>query len=245
MSIQNTVVNIVMFGSGIRPYELTPDPYISEYNWLFLVKEGSLLYTQGNFKRMLSPNHIYIFPAYKSFMLTDVEGKRLDHIYAEIKCSRPIKEFIDIDVENNAFIQDIFTVMLIHRKSLDSITLTMLLSTALHELLSFDIRENDIAREIKAHIDKRLPLFSIKEVVSDFNYSKRYLDKKFTEAYNTSIVKYGKNEQMVYVANSLKDGISLSAICEEINYSSTANLSRDFKKHFGISPFKFKKVHTP
>ena len=241
MGTQNTVLRITMFGSGIRPRALTPNPYYSESNWLFFVKEGALSYSDKSVKTTLLPNHVYILPAYKSFMLLDVEGEQFNHIYAEINCSQTIENIIDLNITENDFLKDFFILIMNHSKTIDSITLTMLINTVLHQVLPVENGENDIARQIKLFIDQKLPLFSVNDIIKNFHYSKRYLDKKFKAAYNTSIVKYGKNEQLFYAANALKDGASLSDICDKLNYSSPANLSRDFKKHYGESPLRFRK----
>ena len=38
----------------------------------------------------------------------------------------------------------------------------------------------------------------------------------------------------------LTKNFALNDICDAINYSSTANLSRDFKKHVGMTPLEYR-----
>lgn len=119
-----------------------------------------------------------------------------------------------------------------------------LLNTVLPLILPSEVRGSDTAEKIKMFIDGRLPLFSVSDVIAEFHYSKRYLDKKFKDSYKTSMIRYGKTEQLSFVADALTKGETLTDICYKINYSSPANLSRDFKKHYGFSPAEYKKISS-
>ena len=244
MSTINTVLTVHAFGQGLRPQYKRPKPMKEQANWLFFVKDGALTYSDETLTATLVPNHLYVLPANKPVLLTDVDGKRFNHFYIQINCSHPIEEFIDVDIAKNSFLSDFFTLLMKHRKSLDSITIVSLLNTVLYQILPSNVRKSDTAEKIKIFIDEKLPQFSVNDIITRFHYSKRYLDKKFKEAYKISIVKYGKNEQLSYVANVLSEGKSLTDVCDKINYSSPANLSRDFKKHYGVSPAEYKKAYS-
>ena len=41
-------------------------------------------------------------------------------------------------------------------------------------------------------------------------------------------------------SNMLLQNISLNDICNQLDYSSTSNLSRDFKLHYGMTPLEYK-----
>ena len=234
-------MNIEIFGQGLRPRTLTPEQYSGEYNWLYFIKDGALYYRDERTDTTLLPKRFYILPALKSFTLENVPDKSFNHLYIKVRCSVPITEFLEVNVSENAFLNDFFNTLMKHSKALDTITVAMLLNTVLHLILPPVIRKSSIAEQIKIFIDEHLPLFSMTDIINNFHYSKRYLDKKFNEAYNTSIVKYGKNEQLAFVANKITEGEPLSVICDKTGYSSPANLSRDFKKHFGMSPTEYKR----
>lgn len=239
MNISNSVLNIEIFGQGLRPRTLSREQNSGEYNWLYFVKEGALYYSDENVATTLVPQRFYILPAIKSFTLENVPDKNFNHLYIKVRCSVPITEFLEVNVSENDFLNDFFNTLMKHSKTLDTITVAMLLNTVLHLILPPVIRKSSIAEQIKIFVDERLPSFSMAEIITRFHYSKRYLDKKFKEAYNTSIVRYGKNEQLSFVAEKISEGETLSVICDKTGYSSPANLSRDFKKHFGLSPTEY------
>ena len=241
MNTANSVLSIDIFGQGLRPRALPPEQYSGEYNWLYFVKDGALLYNDGRVFTTLKPNRFYVLPAFGKFILTDVKGKSFNHLYFKVKCSEPVREFVEADVSANPFLSDFFNMLMQHSNSLDTITVAMLLNTVFHLILPPTIRESDIAEKIKLFVDERLPRFSMRDIIDRFHYSKRYLDKKFKDAYNTSIIKYGKNERLAYGVKALAEGKTLVAVCDEIGYSSPANLSRDFKKHFGAPPLSYVK----
>ena len=99
---------------------------------------------------------------------------------------------------------------------------------------------DNFAEQIKQVIDDNMPSFDIEKLCTHFNYSKRYLDLKFKNAFQLSIFKYAKNKQFSHIANLILKNLSLNEICELVNYSSVSNLSRDFRQHYGMTPLEYR-----
>lgn len=245
MVSQFNILRVTSCGFSIRTPNLTPKPYIeSNANWFFLVKSGKLNYSDDNVTVQMSPNNFYILPARKFFSLTDIKGSSFKHLYISFDLTHPITSFEAFDVDNDPFLKDIFNIITKHFKTLNEETLKSLISSILTHT-SLKINENfGLAHSIREYIDSCLPLFSIEDVCSKFCYNKHHLNNKFKESYGMTIRQYAKNEQFSYVANELKNGRAITDISNAINYSSPANLSRDFYKHYGKTATEYKNSKT-
>ena len=242
MNTPISVLTVNMCGKSVRPRSLTPTPYKTKHNWFFLPLSGKIHFKNMDFEIDLVPEHFYILPAHEVFSLIDIEDCEFDHLYVAFELSHPIHSFYDIPLGHNRFLKDILKLIVNNYTKIDSIVMGTLIKSILHHVLPQQSNNTDIASNIKNYIDKHIPNFSIEDVCKNFHYGKRYLDMKFKETFGISMTKYGKNEQFAYVANSLADGMSLGEICDKLQYSSPANLSRDFTKHFGSSPSEHKKA---
>lgn len=242
MNTPITILRVNMCGHGVRGKGRTPFPYKDTQNWLFLGKSGCLKYKDNENDVLLKKDHLYILPAHKTFSLTDVADNDFDHLFIAFDCSHPIGRFYDFEVKDDKFLIEFLELITKYYRSLDTIVLGTMIKAILHYVLPSDDSTGDFANRIKNYIDEHLPAFSIDDVCEHFHYGKRYLDMKFKIAFGISINKYGKNEQFSYVTNQLSLGRDLAGICDDIGYSSPANLSRDFKKHYGSSPSEYKKI---
>lgn len=79
-----------------------------------------------------------------------------------------------------------------------------------------------------------------------FAYEYSYLSRLFSAVEGITIEKYLTRQKIEKVKELLfYDELSLSEIAFELNYSSVAYLSSQFKKETGMTPSQFKKSHTP
>ncbi len=93
------------------------------------------------------------------------------------------------------------------------------------------IHENYTSREIK-----------VPELAELCGVSEDYLRKIFAKAYNTSPLKYAKDLKLTHSAELIISGMySISEAAQLSGYSDMSYFSREFKKHFGISPAEYKK----
>jgi len=68
-----------------------------------------------------------------------------------------------------------------------------------------------------------------------FNYSKYHLEREFTKAFGTSLIAYRNRVRMEHAACLLKEK-AVTAVAEELGFSSVYVFSRAFKRHFGYPP---------
>lgn len=234
-----------MFSKGIRPLNWTPTAYVETQNWVFIPISGNIKYSDNNNTVILKKNYLYVLPFKKLYSLTDVENTRFNHIYIAFNCSLPIRDFMEINLDKDAFLRNTIQFIRSNYKTIVTDDLAEPITSILLSHLFPKATNSDVlAYDIKSFVDSMIPHFDFDAVCRRFNYSKRYLDLRFKKVFNMSIFKYAKNEQFVYVADMLKQNHSLKEACDSINYSSIANLSRDFNKHFGMTPLEYKAFTT-
>lgn len=131
-------------------------------------------------------------------------------------------------------------------------------STALNDnlkALGFEIlddKKNRIIEQIKNHIIQLVHYQNnqSKLNLSDFlshelNLDYNYLSALFSEIEGTTIEKYFILQKIEKVKELLAyNELSLSEIADQLNYSSVAYLSNQFKKITGLSPSDFKKTSS-
>lgn len=85
---------------------------------------------------------------------------------------------------------------------------------------------------------------NLSNYISDqLNLDYNYISNLFSEVEQTTIEKFYINQKIERIKELLEyDEMSLSEIAFELNYSSTAHLSSQFKKKVGKSPSEFKKA---
>ena len=64
---------------------------------------------------------------------------------------------------------------------------------------------------------------------------------KFKETYGVTVDKYGDEKKFEFILSEIMKKVPLETICSEADYSSAANLSRDFKKRFGMPPLTYRR----
>ena len=83
-------------------------------------------------------------------------------------------------------------------------------------------------------------------LANKFAYEYSYLSRLFSAVEGITIEKYLTRQKIEKVKELLfYDELSLSEIAFELNYSSVAYLSSQFKKETGMTPSQFKRAHTP
>lgn len=128
-------------------------------------------------------------------------------------------------------------------QSLESLITTVLVNLVRMEtpapqtLLSTKTATDDILQYIDAHF---LDICSLEELSALFGYTYGHICKIFKNAYSVTPVEYLLRKKMEYAALLLTQGKTLTEIAEVTGYSTPYNLSRAFKKHFGVSPNEFK-----
>ncbi len=76
---------------------------------------------------------------------------------------------------------------------------------------------------------------SLDELEQQFNYSKYHLEREFAKTFGVSLIAYRNRVRMEHAARLLKEK-TVSAVAEELGFSSVYVFSRAFKRHFGYPP---------
>ena len=111
-----------------------------------------------------------------------------------------------------------------------------------------DDKKNQLVDKIKTimielvHYSPEGSRLNLSEILSDqLHYDYNYLSNIFSKAEHTTIEKYFIKQKIEKVKELLEyDDKTLSMIADEMNYSSVAYLSNQFKKETGLSPTQYK-----
>lgn len=97
----------------------------------------------------------------------------------------------------------------------------------------------DALRYMNKHYKEIISLDDISEAA---HMSKYYLCRKFRDVTGATVLEYLDNVRLTRVHNLLvNETMTLDEIAEETGFSSAVNLSRVFKKVYGVSPREFRK----
>ncbi len=96
----------------------------------------------------------------------------------------------------------------------------------------------DLSRELQAFLASKLTTpVTLDAIEKQFNYSKFYLERKFSSDYGISIMSYYRSLRMNHARELLKTK-TVTEVCEEMNFGSVYAFSRSFKAYFGVAPSK-------
>lgn len=97
-----------------------------------------------------------------------------------------------------------------------------------------------IEKQVKDYIDAGQGLhLSLDRLSKHFNYSKCHLDHCFGDRYGLGIIAY-RNQKRMQMAKEMLQYASVTAVAEELGFSSIFVFSRAYKNHFGVSPKKIR-----
>jgi len=98
----------------------------------------------------------------------------------------------------------------------------------------------DICAQIKGYLKSNLyhPI-TLDTVEKQFNYSKFYLTKRFGREYGCSLIKYHQKLRLEH-AKRLLETMSVSQVCEQMNFGSVYAFSRAFRSYFHYPPSEVK-----
>lgn len=96
-----------------------------------------------------------------------------------------------------------------------------------------------LLEEMDLFPEKRM---SLSDMAARVQCSLGHFSRLFKETIGVSPQSYQRERFMNYISSRLSRGHSLKLISTDIHYSSPFALSRDFKKHFGVSPREYLKL---
>ena len=103
--------------------------------------------------------------------------------------------------------------------------------------------ENTIAEQAKAYIDSLSDFsFRMNDLSRRLGYSREHVARSFYSVFGLTPKEYFNQLRMNAALELLAGKAKLSEIAETLGYSSGYSLSKAFKKHFGLSPEKYRKT---
>lgn len=105
----------------------------------------------------------------------------------------------------------------------------------------FSVEEGyNVAQQVKEYLDAgQGSMASLDELAGQFNYSKYHLERQFTRAFGESVIAY-RNRVRMDTARRLLAEQSVTAVAEQLGYTSVYVFSRAFSRHFGYPPSREK-----
>ena len=105
-----------------------------------------------------------------------------------------------------------------------------------------DVTYNTKINEIINHINQNLSAdLSLDTLSSKFYSSKYHLLREFKKHTGYTLHEYITLKRLITSKELLKDGLSISDVCQECGYNNYSNFIRSFTKAFNISPKKYAK----
>ena len=96
---------------------------------------------------------------------------------------------------------------------------------------------------IEEHINQRITLLELSRVI---HYSPWYVDKLFYKHLGKSPMQYIKERRLTLAALKLRDqDVMIVDVALSFLFDSQEGFTRAFSKHFGISPYRYKKKAPP
>ncbi len=220
------------------------------FSIIYYIISGTGYYEIDGVKSKFEKGHLYILPSNQTYSLYDDPNDKMYHAYVHAFIYPSISQLIEINTENNEFLNDIISTM---RKYINGETpqspniytkkLTELLVSYISDINTQN--DNNLVSQIKKYIDDNyIEVFKSNNLSSIFNYSYSQILKLFKNSCSITPKQYCNDLILKYIVNQLQNGLSSSEIATLLEFSTPASFSRFFKKNFGCSPSAFMKKHN-
>lgn len=256
---------LIIIESGKWKLTLENKEYICKENDVILIRprQKHTIESIGNIS--VSQPHIHfdiiydnfseqIYVSFKDetqFSKTEMQMIRTD-IFNPFNLSSPILKITNLIYFKNIFYHIISTF------ETKPLMFQLLYKQQLLELLTYIIKENfsemvlteklpkqvteNIAYVIKEYIDHNYyAVITLDTLEKQFHYSKFSISKNFTKCFGISVIRYYNTLRLEAAKNMLKNGLSVTEIVNDLNFSSIYMFSRLFKNNTDLSPTKYVK----
>lgn len=118
-------------------------------------------------------------------------------------------------------------------------------------LLEYVLRENVTQDQQKQNNDNTIELvkdyidqnyhniITLEKLELQFSYNKFYISRMFSQKYSCSIIKYYNNLRLSAAKRYLAQGLTVTEVSQQLNFSSIYAFSRFFRERTGVSPSKY------
>ena len=101
----------------------------------------------------------------------------------------------------------------------------------------------DIAAAVEFIGENLGNIFTVSDVAKYAHISVNTLERRFIEVLDFTPSQYIKSRRLARAAELLPSSESVSDVCEKCGFRDYSNFIAIFKKQFGVTPLKYKKLH--
>lgn len=105
------------------------------------------------------------------------------------------------------------------------------------ENLAADPLVEAVTEYIDLHITEPIP---VEELARQVHMSKYYFLRRFKELTGMTVHTFVTNKRLIRACEELKEGVSVSEVCQSTGFGDYSSFLRNFKNAFGVAPGKYK-----
>lgn len=211
------------------------------FSRIYYVIDGDAYYEENGKKIRLKKGYLYLTPANVSCTLYDNPENKLLHTYSHINTVPQISEFLEIKVDAGTVLSDAVELWRKHIHTVNWEKLIPIVQLILSSLEKSELNGNAIAARAKLYIDRQEDFsFNMSDFSRELGYSREHLTRSFFSAYGLTPKEYFNQRRMNKALELLANKSMLYEIAAALEYSSAYSFSKAFKKHFGLSPERYR-----
>lgn len=213
------------------------------FSRIYYIIDGEGYYEESGKKIRLKKGYLYLTPVNVPCTFYDNPDDKLFHTYSHINTVPAISELREIRVDKGTLLWDAVQLWRKHICTEKQENLLPMIQLILSSIENDGICKNTVAGQAKSYID-RLDDFSLRmnSLSRDLGYTREHITRSFLSVYGLTPKEYFNQRRMNAALEFLASGIKLYEIAEKLSYSSGYSFSKAFKKHFGLSPEKYRQT---
>ena len=213
------------------------------FSRLYYVIDGDGYYEENGKTVNLKKGYLYLTPANVKCTLYDNPKNQLLHTYSHVTTIPAINEFLEVAVEERTLRADAVELWRRHIQQGNVEKLVPIVQLIMSSLECEESLSDSLAERTKRFIDAK-PDFSLHmgEISHALGYSREHITRSFFSSYGLTPKEYLNHRRMNTAIELISQNRKLYEIAEILGYSSAYSFSKAFKKHFGLSPEKYRQA---
>jgi len=218
-----------------------------KYSRVYYVYDGEVEYEDAQFKTLLKPGYLYIFPSTSIYTMKQNICNRLNCTFMHIDFFPfQIAELIEFPIEKNPTLKYILYAIAgsINENNLRLINaLADVFKLYCTEYQFFKLPDSRITKAltyIAEHVKDDITVYKLSSLSG---YNTQYFVRLFRECTGLTPYQYIISYRLKEAIKFLRTDISVSQIANMTGFSDIKTFSRSFKQHFSLSPSKYRKSH--
>ena len=213
------------------------------FSRLYYIIDGEAYYEEAGQRIRLKKGYLYLTPVKKPFTLSENPADKLLHTYAHITTLPAVQSLIEIPVSEGTPLADGVALWRKYVGTGDTELLLSVIQFILTRVVHLCYNQQSGVARVKEYLDNLADfVFDGDALYRTLGYTREHITRKFSEAYHMTPKQYFNRRRMEYAVVALEGGIKISALAEELHFSTPYAFSKAFKQHFGLSPLKFRSM---